>query len=83
MTQVHDDVNGPGDRWYAGRLDAQPEAEEWELDGHGAAAPADGEPLFEQLRSTYLQNDDSGEWARDTDTGGWASDDSGRWEAGT
>ena len=83
MTQVHDGVNGPGDRWYAGRLDAQPEAEEWELDGHRAAAPADEEPLFEQLRSTYLRNDDSGEWARDTDTGGWASDDSDRWQAGT
>jgi hypothetical protein len=84
VTQLHDDVNGLGDRWYAGRLDAEPEpeAEEWELDGQGAADAADGEPLFEQLRSTYLQADDSGEWARDTDTGGWAADDSGRWEPG-
>jgi hypothetical protein len=44
--------------------------------------PAGGEPLFEQLRSAYLHRDDSREWARDSDTGGWAADDSGRWEAG-
>src|SRR4029453_19030030 len=35
-----------------------------------------------QLRTAYLEHDDSGEWARDSDTGGWAADDSGRWEAG-
>ena len=75
MTQLHDDVNDLGDAWYAGRLDAEPEAEDRERSG---------EPLFEQLRSTYLHaDDDSGEWGRDTDTGGWAADDSGGWEAGT
>ena len=74
MTQLHDDVNDLGDAWYAGRLDAEPEAQDRERSG---------EPLFEQLRSTYLHADDSGEWARDTDTGGWAADDSGGWEAGT
>jgi hypothetical protein len=47
-----------------------------------APASAGGEPLFEQLRSAYLHQDDSNEWARDGDTGGWAADDSGRWEAG-
>jgi hypothetical protein len=74
VTQLHDDVNDLGDAWYAGRLDAEPEAQDRERSG---------EPLFEQLRSTYLHADDSGEWARDTDTGGWAADDSGGWEAGT
>jgi hypothetical protein len=99
VTQVHDDMNGLGDAWYAGRLDDDPEPQdrdrpwltvvgqdaspEWELDAPAAAAPpAGGEPLFEQLRSTYLHHDDSGEWARDGDTG-WAADDSGPWEAGT
>jgi hypothetical protein len=74
VTQLHDDVNDLGDAWYAGRLDAEPEAEDRERSG---------EPLFEQLRSTYLHADDSGEWARDTDSGGWAADDSGGWEADT
>jgi hypothetical protein len=78
VTQLHDDVNDLGDAWYAGRLDAEPEPEAEAEDRERS-----GEPLFEQLRSTYLQADDSGEWARDTDTGGWAADDSGRWEAGT
>jgi hypothetical protein len=53
----------------------------WERDTAGA--PGDGEPLFEQLRSTYLHGDDSAEWARaGEDTGGWAADDSGQWAAG-
>ena len=99
MTQLHDDVNGLGDAWYAGRLDPETEAEaedrpwpaavdqdssqEWDRDIlEPSAQPAGGEPLFEQLRSAYLEHDDSGEWARDSDTGGWAADDSGRWEAG-
>jgi hypothetical protein len=57
--------------------------EDWDRDGLGApASSADQEPLFEQLRSTYLHRDDSNEWARVDDTGGWAADDSGRWEAG-
>ena len=80
MTQLHD-VNGLGDAWYDGRR--HPEAEEQEWGVAAAPAPPDGgEPLFEQLRSAYLDRDDSGEWARDSDTGGWAADDSGRWEAG-
>jgi hypothetical protein len=70
MTQLHD-VNGLGDAWYPGR-DGEPEAE----------PTAGGEPLFEQLRSAYLDRDDSGEWARDGHSGGWAADDPGRWEAG-
>ena len=101
MTQLHDDVNGLGDAWYAGRLDPETKAEaededrpwpaavdqdpgqEWDRDVLESSAPtAGGEPLFEQLRSAYLEHDDSGEWARDSDTGGWAADDSGRWEAG-
>ena len=56
-------------------------SELWERDTAGA--PGDGEPLFEQLRSTYLHGDDSSEWARaGEDTGGWAADDSGQWAAG-
>ena len=56
-------------------------SELWERDT--ASAPGDGEPLFEQLRSTYLYGDDSSEWARaGEDTGGWATDDSGQWAAG-
>jgi hypothetical protein len=110
VTQLRDDVNGLGDDWYPGRLDAGTEAEddhrprlaavnldqgisgEWDRDlPEASASPAGGEPLFEQLRSTYLDRDDSGEWARDSgsgewardsDSGGWAADDSGRWEAG-
>jgi hypothetical protein len=82
VTQLHD-VNGLGDAWYDGRLHPEPEAEEQAWDVPAAPAPpAGGEPLFEQLRSAYLDRDDSGEWARDSDTGGWAADDSGRWEAG-
>jgi hypothetical protein len=78
VTQLHDDVNGLGDAW--------------DPDGHRAASPAAGEPLFEQLRSAYLDQDDSGEWARETDSGewaldsdsgGWTTDDSSRWEVGT
>ena len=57
-------------------------SEPWERDR--ASAPGGGEPLFEQLRSTYLQGDDSSEWARaGEDTGGWAADDSGQWAAGS
>ncbi len=105
MTELHGDVNGLSDGWYAGRQDVEPEAEDrerpflaavdhvdedfhkaWDFeshDGHRAAAPpAGGEPLFEQLRSAYLDRDHSGEWALDSDIGGWAADDSGRWEAG-
>jgi hypothetical protein len=56
----------------------------WDRDGRDAPAPAagGGEPLFEQLRSAYMHQDESNEWARDNDSGGWAADDSGRWEAG-
>ena len=86
MTQLHDDVNGLGDAWYAGRLDPETKAEasqEWDRDVlESSAPPAGGEPLFEQLRSAYPEHDDIGEWARNSDTGGWAADDSGRWEAG-
>jgi hypothetical protein len=87
------DAGGP---WDSGRWDAsQPDSnssgqwdarDPWDRDGLDAtqAAPAGGEPLFEQLRSAYLYRDDTNDWARDTDTdsGGWAADDSGRWEAG-
>jgi len=96
VTQLHDDVDDVDNAWYAGRLEPVPDIEDgagerdardpWDGDGLDAPAPAapdGGEPLFEQLRSAYLHRDDTNEWARDTDTGGWASDDSGRWEAGT
>jgi hypothetical protein len=64
----------PGDQWDS--------RDPWDRDGSDGAAPAAGaEPLFEQLRSAYLHQDDSNEWARDSDTAGWA-DDSGRWESG-
>jgi hypothetical protein len=76
VTQLHDDVNGLDDSWYAGRID--PAAQ----DDPASAPPAGGEPLFEQLRSAYLRRDDTNEWARDSDTGDWMADDSGRWEAG-
>jgi hypothetical protein len=45
-----------------------------------APAPTGGEPLFEQLRRSYLHGDDSGDWARDGEGGGW-DDDSGSWAA--
>jgi hypothetical protein len=96
VTQVHDDDLDKV--WYGGPLAPVPDLEDeddprptshydvredWDRDGLDASAPsADQEPLFEQLRSTYLQRDDTNDWARDTDTGGWAADDSGRWEAG-
>ena len=96
MTQVHDDDLDNG--WYDGRLTPVPDlededdprptgqydpVEDWDRDGPEApASQADQEPLFEQLRSAYLHRDDSNEWARVDDTGGWAADDSGRWEAG-
>jgi hypothetical protein len=80
-----------GDPWDSGQWDAgQPDSsgqwdarDPWDRDGLDAtqAAPAGGEPLFEQLRSAYMHRDDTNDWARDTDTGGWAADDSGRWEA--
>ncbi|HEV2918825.1 MAG TPA: hypothetical protein VG673_06235 [Actinomycetota bacterium] len=79
MTQLHDDVNGP--RLHA--VDLDQDSLEWERDlPEAPPPPAGGEPLFEQLRSAYLDRDDSGEWARDSDTGGWVADDSGPWEAG-
>jgi hypothetical protein len=79
VTQLHDDVNGPRLR----AVDLDRDSLDWERDlPEAAAPPAGGEPLFEQLRSAYLDRDDSGEWARESDTGGWVADDSGRWEAG-
>jgi hypothetical protein len=96
VTQVHDDDLDNG--WYPGRLAPVPDpeddprpaatgdfdlAEDWDRDGLQGPAPAtDQEPLFEQLRSVYLHRDDTNDWARDSDTGGWAADDSGQWEAG-
>jgi hypothetical protein len=57
--------------------------QDWDHGGLPASAPeADQEPLFEQLRSAYLHRDDTNDWARDTDSGSWAADDSGQWEAG-
>jgi hypothetical protein len=96
VTQVHDD--DLDNVWYDGRLapvpdlededDSRPTShydvrEDWDREGLGAPGPAtDQEPLFEQLRSAYLHRDDTNDWANDSDTGGWAADDSGRWEAG-
>jgi hypothetical protein len=81
-----------GDPWDSGQWDSSQQdssgqwdaRDPWDRDGLDAtqAAPAGGEPLFEQLRSAYLHRDDPNSWARDTDTGGWAADDSGRWETG-
>jgi hypothetical protein len=69
--------------WLAAVDADQDSRPEWDRDIPGVSAPpAGGEPLFEQLRSVYLDRDDSGEWARDSGTGAWADDDSGRWEAG-
>lgn len=98
MTQVHDDDlnNVWYDRRLAPVPDLPDEDEDdprptgqydfqqdWDHGGLAASAPqADQEPLFEQLRSAYLHRDDTNDWARDTDTGSWATDDSGRWEAG-
>ena len=70
MTQVHDDDLDKG--WYGGPLAPVPDPSQ----------SADQEPLFEQLRSAYLHRDDTNDWARDTDTGGWSADDSGEWDAG-
>jgi len=70
VTQVHDD--DLDNAWYDGGDD----------DGDAAAPESAPEPLFEQLRSAYLHRDDTSDWANDSDTGGWAADDSGRWEAG-
>jgi hypothetical protein len=57
--------------------------QDWDHDGLAASAPqADQEPLFEQLRSAYLHRDDTNDWARDTDSGSWAADDSGQWDPG-
>jgi hypothetical protein len=75
VTQVHDDDL---DNVFEFPENSDP-------DGQEAPAPApatDQEPLFEQLRSAYLHRDDTNDWANDSDTGGWAADDSGRWEAG-
>jgi hypothetical protein len=73
VTQVHDDD--------LGNVFEFPDT--WDRDGHEAPDPAtDQEPLFEQLKSAYLHRDDTNDWATDSDTGGWAADDSGRWEAG-
>ena len=95
MTQVHDDdldnVCTTGGSTPVPDLEdedvlARPAStipEDWDRDGPEAPAPAtDQEPLFEQLRSAYLHRDDTNDWANDSDTGGWAADDSGRWEAG-
>ena len=70
MTQVHDDDLDKG--WYGGPLAPVPDPSQ----------SADQEPLFEQLRSAYLHRDDTNDWARDTDTGGWSAGDSGEWDAG-
>jgi hypothetical protein len=70
VTQVHDDDLDKG--WYGGPLAPVPDPSQ----------SADQEPLFEQLRSAYLHRDDTNDWARDTDTGGWSADDSGEWDAG-
>jgi hypothetical protein len=74
----------PGQPDSSGQWDAR---EPWDGGGLDAtqAAPGGSEPLFEQLRSAYMRHDhhdDTNDWARDTDTGGWAADDSGRWESG-
>jgi hypothetical protein len=53
----------------------------WDRAGFEPSASSGSEPLFEQLRSAYLHRDDSSDWARDGDSGGWASDDSGGWAA--
>jgi hypothetical protein len=70
VTQVHDDDLDKG--WYGGPLAPVPDPSQ----------SADQEPLFEQLRSAYLHGDDTNDWARDTDTGGWSAGDSGEWDAG-
>jgi hypothetical protein len=87
VTQLHD-VNGLDDGWYAGRLRAVPDPDPVPPGEPVGEAPG-AEPLFEQLRAAYLDRDDSGEWARDSDTGGWAvedargwADDAGQWTAG-
>jgi hypothetical protein len=94
VTQLYDDVDDLGDDWRGGRLRPVPApvpdddswpggadpghaSEPWGSDGI-EAAPDEGEPLFEQLRSAYLRRDDTHEWAQDRD-GGWADDDSGGW----
>jgi hypothetical protein len=46
-----------------------------------AGGPSAGEPLFEQLRAAYLHRDDTNDWARDGDTGGWAAEDARGWAA--
>jgi hypothetical protein len=97
VTQLYDDVNGlNGDGTY-GRLrpvpDLEPEDEAppaatgyrdpdpWDIDGLEAPSSPGGEPLFEQLRSAYLYQDDSQEWAREggADTAAWSYDDSDSW----
>jgi hypothetical protein len=70
VTQVHDDDLDKG--WYGGPLAPVPDPSQ----------SADQEPLFGQLRSAYLHRDDTNDWARDTDTGGWSAGDSGEWDAG-
>jgi hypothetical protein len=101
VTQLHNGVNDLGDGWYAGRLRAVPDIPDpddgltREPAGGAAgieppAAEPQAEPLFEQLYAAYLHRDDSGEWARDADSGswaaedarGWAADDAGHWTAG-
>jgi hypothetical protein len=67
------------DRPWLAAVD-QDSLQDWDRAAAEAPGPAGREPLFEQLRSAYLEHDDSGEWARDA--GGWAADDSGRREAG-
>jgi hypothetical protein len=91
VTQLHDDVDDLDNAWYAGRLEPVPDVEDgagewdardpWDGDGRDASAPDGGEPLFEQLRSAYLYQDDSQEWAPDggVDTAAWTLDDSDSW----
>jgi hypothetical protein len=105
VTQLYDDVNGRDGNGAYGRLrpvpDLDPEDEAppaaagdpypqpWDA-GLDAPSATGGEPLFEQLRSAYLYQDDSQEWASQewareggADTAAWtyddADDDSDSW----
>jgi hypothetical protein len=101
VTQLYDDVNGRDGNGAYGRLrpvpDLDPEDEAspaatgdqhpqpWDA-GLDAPSATGGEPLFEQLRSAYLYQDDSQEWASQewareggADTAAWTYDDSDSW----